>query len=594
MKYLQKPLLVCRILAALIPTLTSVYNGLEYTTDSYNHGLPKLLAEIYKESPFNTVFLILSNEEENHHHNTMNELYQITFPKIIMGKGSENFIFKDIFNSEIIAVIFMPANWDPGLFDYLAQTLDYMRQTRILVITHHNGESYDNKFLSQLLQGCEKNKFTKILLVFMDCLQGIIISRYNLRPYPQYNWSLGSSESPLYTQNWKNMQRRPIVIYVEQVAPRTYLYLDQEGDLQLSGPWNKLVLLFAERFNATLKLYKIPVLDKSTFYTHMVDVVEQNLVDIPITIDEGHRGSWRMNTAAIEVTRVELMVPCPLPFSTGEIYMTLLNGKFFGFLFLSSLIFSLLHSLIDWIFEDLRGIWNFILNDKAVPSILGQSFMPSKLPNRSLKILYILMFINGLVIGIQFAVRIKSLLTTPPYHKHIDNYDELNHVGLPILATETVYREPPYPVKNMIITKNNTFFQTVRQNFNTSYGYFMTSTVWQTFKRQQQSLTYKIFCVYDNLTIASPHLFSLRLQKDSEYKEPFDYLIHRMHDLGLMEAWHTYTFSDMLKMKEISLLRPKQNEGGPKALFMEDLYWLWLIIIGGLVLSALNKFSANL
>ncbi|XP_075150342.1 uncharacterized protein LOC142224456 [Haematobia irritans] len=557
---------------ALIPRQTLQYNGLEYATDSYNYGIPKLLAEIYKESPFNTVFLILSNEEGNHHHTTMDELYQIIFPKTIMSKGRENFIFKDFFNSEIIVVIFMPANWDPGLFDYLAQTLDYMRQTRILIITHHNGESNDNKFLSQLLRGCEKNNFIKILLVFMDCLQGIIISRYNLRPYPQYHWSLGNGESPLYPQNWKNMHNRTIIIYVEQLVPRTYLYLDQHRDLQLSGPWNKLVLLFAERFNATLQFYQTPILDKSVFYTRVVDLVEQNLVDIPITIDEGYRGTWRMNTAVIEITKVELMVPCPRPFSNGEIYMTLLNSKFFGFLFLSSLIFSLLHSLIDWIFGSLKGIWSLILNDKSWRSVLGQSFLPRKLPNLSLKTLYILMFINGLVIGIQFSVRVKSLLTTPPYHKHIDNYDELNNVGLPILATETVYMEPPYLVKKMIITTNNTFFQIVRQDFNTSYGYFMTSTVWQTFKRQQQT---------------SPRLYGLRLQKDSEYKEPFDYLIHRMHDLGLMDAWHTYTFSDMLKMKEISLLRPKQNDEGPKALFMEDLYGLWMIIIGGLVLSSM-------
>uniref|UniRef100_A0A2Y9D4L8 Uncharacterized protein n=1 Tax=Stomoxys calcitrans TaxID=35570 RepID=A0A2Y9D4L8_STOCA len=549
-----------------------------HTTNGF---ISTLLADIYRESPYNTIVLFISHPEEVF----TQDITKINFPKMIMGKGHTGNL-KQSFNSEIISIIVMPRRWEPELFKSLEDSLNFMWQTKILIIVEWNETPLGNLFKENILRASQKLRMTKLLLAFIATKEGKINSLYHLNPYPRYHWVLRTHVlEAFYPQYWRNMHQKSIIIFVEQSMPRVFLFLDSQGKLQMSGTWARLILLFAERFNGSLEMYNTPVLDKSTFYTRIAALMEQNLIDIPITFDSGNDGKWHLNSAPIEVIVASLMVPCPIPFNTRELYAMLLNFQFFSFIAISSLIFSTMHSLIEWIFAGLLDVWSFAINDKALPSVLGQSFIASKTPNLSLKLLYLLMFLNGLGISVEFVVRMRTLFTTPPYHKPIDSYDELNKSPLLSLATESIYTEPIYPIKNLVITNNSTFFQELRQSFNTSYGYYMTSSVWQTFKRQQQGLTDKIFCLYDNLTIKSSFSFAIRLQKDSEYKEPLDYLIHRVHELGLMDAWQTSTFSDMLKTKEISLLRSTASNRGPKVLMVEDLCSLWTIAATGWALS---------
>uniref|UniRef100_A0A2Y9D4R0 Ionotropic glutamate receptor C-terminal domain-containing protein n=1 Tax=Stomoxys calcitrans TaxID=35570 RepID=A0A2Y9D4R0_STOCA len=581
MQHLRGLVLIYLIAAVPLSKQALEHNFLTNDFDLSNGCISTLLAEIYQQSPYNTIVLMISRLEEELRLHTI----QTNLPRIIITK-SHTWNLKQRFNSEIISVIVMPRRWDHKFFKSLVQTLDFMRQTKILIIAQWNETSLGSYFKENVLSISQQFRMTKIFLAFIPRKEGKIKYLYNLNPYPRYHWVLRTHFlEPFYPQHWRNMHRKSIIIFVEQTMPRVFLFLDGQGKLQMNGPWARLILLFAERFNASLHMYKSPVLDKSTFYTRIAELMEQNLIDIPITTDDGHDGKFHLNSAPIEVTQIKLMVPCPVPINTGKLYAMVLNFEFLCIIFISSLVFSIMHSLIDWLFARSFDFWSFVLNDKALPSVLGQSFIASKSPNLSLKLLYLLMFINGLGISIQFAVRIRMLFTTPPYHKPVDNYDELNLSPVQILATNDIYSEPPYPLKNVMLTNNNSFFQEVRRNFNTSYGYYTTSSVWPMFKRQQQGLTDKIFCLYDNLTIRSTYSFAIRLQKDSEYKEPLDYLIHRIHDLGLMDAWRMTTFSDMLRTKDISLLRPKAVNNGPTTLLVGDLYSLWTIAATGWAIS---------
>ncbi|XP_075150343.1 uncharacterized protein LOC142224457 [Haematobia irritans] len=549
------------------------------------------LLEIYKEKPYNTLLLMMNrNGDEDEYKEEILKL-QLHIPKIILDLN-KSLDFKRIFNAEIIVVYIMPQNWAPDLFNYLTQTLNYMRSTRILVISSLNKGNQWTAAKRELLKLCENSKITNLLLMFVKPSKGSITGCFNLKPYPSYHWKLCINGMPFYPLNWKNMQNKSIIVYAEQTVPRIFLFHDSQGHLQVSGPFGRLIQLFANHYNASLRMYQKPVLDKSTFYTDVTGLVEENLIDIPITTRMTPADKWHLNSLTVEVTRVNLMVPCPGPYSMHELYGVLLKWDFMTCIFMASLIFSIINSIIDWIFDDFVDIGNFLLNDKALPSVLGQSFVARKSPTWSLKLLYLLMFLTGFNINIHFSARIQTLFTAPLYHGHLENFDKLNRSPLKILATETIYSDPPYPIRNLIITANNTFYQEVRQNFNTSYGFYITEGAWDTFKRQQQGLTHKIFCIYDNLTILSPIAFAIHLQKDSEYREPLDYLTGRVHDMGLIDAWRSMTFLDMLKMKEISLLRSNDNKDGKARVI--DLFWVWQIVDVGLVFSAIVFLLENL
>ncbi|XP_075150344.1 uncharacterized protein LOC142224458 [Haematobia irritans] len=535
-----------------------------------------ILKDIYNENSFGNILLMIANKSA--HLSELDDLAKFNMPKIIMGSGQE-FEIRKYFNRNAMVVVIMPREFELVLYDSVAQFLNNTRQTRILVIAKDMQPSLE-KFQENLMIYSEAYKMTRVILIYPK--SKVLWIYLKLNPYPNYHWQCHSDKENVgfyYPEYWRNMQQKPVIIYAEQSMPRVYLFNDAQGNIQYSGHFGRLLQLFAEHYNATLKPYQNPVVDKSTFYTNVTHLVENNLIDIPMTTDTGSDGKWHRNSDVVEVTQIKLMVPCPGPLSTRELYPMLLNFEFFGCVVLFTILFSLIHSAIQRIYGRIVEIWSFFLDDKALPSVLGQSFAAFRSPGPSLKLLYFMMFLTGLNVSQYFAARMKTLFTTPPYHKPIESIDELNRSPLTIIVPENIYTEPPYPIEKLIITKDNAMYQEMRQSFNTSYGYYTTSTTWEVFKRQQQALSHKILCIYDNLTVISPLLFAIRLQRNSEFKEPLDELIHYVHDFGFMEAWYSTTFTEMLRAKEVNL-RTGNNVAGPIVVKMSDLRYGVPLLVG--------------
>ncbi|XP_013098107.2 uncharacterized protein LOC106080993 [Stomoxys calcitrans] len=558
---------------------------------SYPTNLSQLLQNIYKERSFVSILLMMPI--------TMVEVswdlqtvFKWQIPKIVMTPGQE-FELRKVFNKEIIAVVVMPSNFDKVLFDTCAQVLNNTRQTRIVVATDDLKTS-QTQFEKQLLQAAESYKMTRVILAYLNSNGGELSSHQRLQPYPNYQWRNPTNNDYFYPEYWRNLHRKKVVVYAEQSIPGVFLFKDSKGNIQYSGHLGKLIALFVHHYNATMQPYHTPKVDKSTFYTNIKELMEQQLIDLPMIVDSGVNNGvdekWHLRSDCIEVTQIKLMVPCPSPRSILEIYPLLLNLDFIGSLIIGTVVFSFTHSLFDWIFgEMVVQPWSFLLDDKGLPGLLGHAFVARVSPRLSLKILYLLMAFAGLNTNMRFGAKMKTLFTTPPYHRHLENFEELNRSPVTILVPETVFEELPYPIEKLMLTQDNAFFQEMRQSLNTSYGYFTSLSAWQTFKQTQRGISHKVFCIYDNLTIRSPKLMSFRLQRNSVYKEPLDALIHRVHDAGLMQAWYSQTFADMLRQKEIKF-KYSTDIVEASALKVGDLKWLWIILAMGWLFDTLVFF----
>uniref|UniRef100_A0A2Y9D4S2 Ionotropic glutamate receptor C-terminal domain-containing protein n=1 Tax=Stomoxys calcitrans TaxID=35570 RepID=A0A2Y9D4S2_STOCA len=544
----------------------------------------ELLKHIYKERSFESILLLRSISSERENWNTK-AIYEWQVPKIIMTRRQE-FELGKLFNKNVMAVIFMSENFDAVLLDACAQFLNNTRQTRIVVATNISSIPFEK----QLLDTFQSYKMTRVVLAYLKDNGGLLSSYVKLQPYPNYHWSCPAENGYFYPEYWRNMHKKSVIVYAEQSIPGVFLFKDTKGNIQYSGHLGKLMKLFMKHYNATMQPYQTPSTDKSTFYTDIRELLEQDLVEIPMTTDNGEDGKWHLNSDSLEVTQVKLMVPCPTTLTIREVFHLLLNLEFIGVLIFCTILFSFIHTLIDCIFGKVVQYWSFFLDDKALPSVLGQSFTARLSPLVSLKWLYLLMFFTGLNISLHFGARLRTLLTAPPYHRHTEDFDELNRSPVTILVPQNIYREPPYAVEKLIITKDNAFYQKMRQSFNTSFGYFTTTTTWQLLKQQQQGLSHKILCIYNNLTIISPLPFALRLQRNSEFKEPLNELIHRVHELGLMQAWHLQTFTDLLKMDEVHLHHGNDNAEA-SVLNLGDLSWLWILWVLGLTISTVVFFG---
>ncbi|XP_059221700.1 uncharacterized protein LOC106087532 [Stomoxys calcitrans] len=546
-----------------------------------------LTEDIYAERAFDAMLIILNANTKSTKDLMLEGLYQQeNIPKVIMTNRAESFLYKQRFNEDILLIIFLNEDKELDLIDLAAYTTNYMRQTRILIIAEYVRDK------EKLLKLCQHYKMTNVLmLLYSTAAEGLL----QLQPYPDYHWQKfhfnSSSQLLYYPQHWRNMKNRTLLTFTDQTLPRALVFPDpKSGQLKLNGYLPRMVMLFAELYNASLKMSHPLVMGKKTHFSIINQMVDQNLMDIPMVTDSSVNGHWLNMSDTFEIDQGFLMIPCAHPRSIREVYMVLLSGTFICFVIICISSLSFVHTLCEYVNKHRWNYINFIINDRIIPGFLGLSFSTRSISLLSLKLVYLLLFFGGLYTSTQFSANIGSLFTIPSYHRKVETIDELKQSSLKILMfdkeAESIISRREHLRESIISSKNMSYVQEARLNFNNSFGYYTSATTWRIFRRKQQYFTYKEFCVPDGLTVFRFIPWNIPLQHNSPYKEPLNYLIHRVHDLGLMDAWHSMLFSDMLKLDLISLRDPYPKRAF-KQMTVNDLFWIWLIVVIGLALSLL-------
>lgn len=558
---------------------TTINDGIGISND--------IIKSIYEEETFETIFLIQQLQNPSYD-NIVEEICEFPTPKIILTNETETFELRGRFNTNILTILIMSKAENLHLIDMAARSLNYMRQTRIMVIAVD--VSKPEIFKDGVLKVFEDYRMTNVILRFIHIVDGT----FRIKPYPQYHWEVINETGIFSPENWRNLHNKTILTFSDQTPPRALLFLDPDtGELNLNGYVPRLIMLFAEHYNASLKMFQPLELGNIMHYTLINDLTNDNLVDIPMVIDTGVDDKWMNMTDAYEVAQGMLMVPCAQPVTINEVYFILLSGNFAVLMIVCTISLSLVHSVYDYLFSGHVKPSKFVFNDSIIPGVLGQSFASKKTSWVSLKLVYVVLFYAGLHISTLFSADMQSLFTSPSYHQQIQTMDQLKESSLQILLDnmEFEYISPWIETikDSLLISQNSSHHLEYRQNFNTSYGYYTSSSLWEIFERKQLYFTHKIFCTSDNLTVFRFLPWSIHLQHNSPYKEALNYLIHQVHSMGLVEAWHSSIFSDMLRLKLISIRDPSpEREADP--LTVKDLFWVWIIILVGLSLGILIFF----
>lgn len=135
------------------------------------------------------------------------------------------------------------------------------------------------------------------------------------------------------------------------------------------------------------------------------------------------------------------------------------------------------------------------------------------------------------------------------------------------------------------ITSNYSYYLQNRNSLNTSFGYTVTSMIWHIFEQQQLFLGQELFYVSRDIYLYDILLMAIPLEKHSLFKEPLDYLVHRVHDAGLLQVWQSSFFLDMLKYKNISLDQTTRHSKNYRTLNLDDFSGIWSILLIGLLIS---------
>ncbi|XP_059226719.1 uncharacterized protein LOC131998454 [Stomoxys calcitrans] len=521
---------------------------------------------------------------------------KIQIPQLIVTKNQATFLLKKKFNTEILSIVVMSSLVDYELMKLLADLLYYVRQTRILNIALD--VLYQEEYKEQFLFICQQYNMTNVLLQFMQTKEEILSrSLYMLKPYPQYHWEadlydVRSNKQSYYQQHWRNMYNKTLKTYVDESDIRSLYYEDTQGHMQLNGYVARFVLLFAQLFNASLQMaFPLSITNPTHDSVILEQMVRKNLLDVPMILDtttDGHELlPW---TDVYEFDQGLLMVPCAQKFTTQEVYGILLNIHFMACVISSTVLLSLAHSLIDYVYDDFLQLTRLLLSDRILPGVLGQAFKVRASKSGSLKIIYLLLFIVGLYINTQFSAKVNTLFTRPPYHQQIESMQDVVKSPKKVLLyeanTEILSIFMRDYQSSFITTKNYTYMRDMLLHLNTTYSYYTSSGLWDILMQQQQFYSHPAFCTYDNLTLFKNLLWAIPLQPNSPYKDALNHLIHQVHDFGFMHAWVYSTLADMLKLRLMSLRDPYVKRG-PMALNVNDLFWIWIMVIMGFVASCM-------
>ncbi|XP_075150357.1 uncharacterized protein LOC142224469 [Haematobia irritans] len=563
-----------------------------------------LLEGIHNEKSFDTILLIVYQTWHKQHNNYKEWQiffrYQISsLPRVIM-TPDQSFLYADYFNSNILTVLMIDLedkntmNKDIAM-DTLANSLDYMRQSRILIVALElTNNSKDFKHF--LLIKCEKYKMTNVILSIRNRNLNTVSQNqyYLLKPYPLYHWQdeilQGHKDNEFFPSHWLDMKNKTVITFPEQSPPNTIVFKDPQGQIHLSGYIAHLVMLFAEHYNAHLHMYQPLEVGNAIHFKANAKLVEEGFLDIPMSTN--FEKSWRNISDVVELNYLAIMVPLAPQYTIGEVLPLLLNGYLFQLIIIITVILSLLHTFIDYMFE---GAWKYLhclINPYVLPGMLGQSFAiaPRLKHLRGVHIISLHIGLCGLFICTLFSADVQSRFTSPPFHGQISNLSDLQHTPIQLLVEQTdaiFMKSWVERHKNIItITGNRTLFLNLRQNFNISYAYLVQTGIWNIYNWRQQYFGRNVFHTPEAMKLETLLIWGLHLQHNSPYKEPLNRLIHIAHDTGLINAWQAKTYRDMSNLKLVPLIDPTP-ERNSRILKTYDLLWLWILMASSWLISLL-------
>uniref|UniRef100_A0A1I8PDC2 Ionotropic receptor n=1 Tax=Stomoxys calcitrans TaxID=35570 RepID=A0A1I8PDC2_STOCA len=552
----------------------------------------KLLQEIFEEHSFDTMLLLENSSTSSQ--DLKQAIHRFPVPKMLITNAT--FIYKQQFNAEILVIILMMASFDPRIMATVAHILEYMRQTRILTMAID--VETEHKFKQELLSSCQSFNITRNFLYFINSKGNGEENFYILKPYPQYHWHSsgyvqGRKKFLYYPQHWRNMHKKTLLTFADQSNTRAIYFKDAKGNLKINGICARLVMLFAERYNASLQMaYPLSLTQPLHFGEILRTMVKRNLLDIPMVPNSGFDvDHWINSSDVYEYDQGIIMVPCAQLRTLSEVYDAILLNKYlWGYLIVGNIVLSFVHSLIDYVNDDIFPRSQIFFSERIFPGLLGQSFVARSSKRHSLKILYFLLFIAGLNFNTFFSAEVSSVFTSPGFHAEIRTLDDLSQSPLKLLFYESEARVlmPHISLsKDSVVTTNNlTYLQGLRNNLNLSYSYYCSLVSWKTIMRKQDIMGKKVFCTHENLTIFPYIPWVIPLQHNSPYKEALNYLISLVHDFGLMEAWTASTFADFLKLQQKTTM-PMAMGPETKPLSFTDMHWIWLLLASGLLSSGL-------
>ncbi|KAH8346447.1 hypothetical protein KR084_000727 [Drosophila pseudotakahashii] len=292
-----------------------------------------------------------------------------------------------------------------------------------------------------------------------------------------------------------------------------------------------------------------------------------------------------------------VVVPCGSYMSFQDVLQQSGVQKWILYIMVVYLIFVLIEIFILKITFRMSGQANSqtilypLVNLYAFRAILGLPFPEPRRSSLSLRQLFLAIIIFGMVFSSFINCKLSAMLTKPFHRPQVTNFQELAASGLPVVMDDYMHSfieselDPEFVqniMPNRIVLK---FSDRLKMMFSLadSYAYLMIGEKWDVFNTFQRSRGERAYCTSKGLTVIDNWPRMHVLQNNSIFQWPLSRFVMFIQESGITAYWQKNIPQLLEKTFNIALF----SKAHENALSIDQLKWLWYLLILGYTLSVL-------
>ncbi|KAH8312613.1 hypothetical protein KR044_011671 [Drosophila immigrans] len=451
-----------------------------------------------------------------------------THPQLIWNIPLPIVQLKDHFNNELFVLACLNVDFPREELTGLSSTLNHLTNAKVIIELVDN-ERFEqrskNSLVKDILLHFLQRKMLNVAIYFKSTKHRFIL--YSYEAFPRFtllqrnSTRLGSQLYPGQLENVKGYRLRVMHDFSE---PNTIVYYNARGKKVIRGFLWGFIENFAKSIGARLNALE-PTWPHGRLLGefYMLDLTKNGSLDIGLytaQVNERYKKSVYQYSYPILYASWCIMMPLERPVEIPVIFKHILKTGT-----LALLMMALSCSLLSWVARFRLPTWNRYWS-------LGPRFL-------------------ALLLVCLCQAQLIFLLIRYPRQAPIDSFDALQASDLRILGvySEFYLLDAEFRARYAAVfrlTNNFSEFFDLRNTFNTSWAYSITTTKWTVMETQQQNFQRSVFR-YSDLCLHQTLPYSIILDEDSLFYEALKLYSMRVHEAGLFDNWLRYSFYDMVK-----------------------------------------------
>ncbi|EDV54010.1 uncharacterized protein LOC6554442 [Drosophila erecta] len=445
---------------------------------------------------------------------------------LVVWRTDRTVILNGFIGEGLLVLACLPGFHWRSLLGSLSRSLKYLRQARILIELM---EDRDEFLVGEVLHFCLTQDMINVNAIFADFSETENLSSFEA--YPSFEvvnqtFTPDTQASDLYPNKMLNLREGVIRTMPDYSEPNTILYQDKEGNKEILGYLWDLLEAYAQKHNAQLQVVNKYADDRPLNFIELLDAAQSGIIDLGASIQPMSVGSLnRMHEISYPVNQASwcTMLPVERQLHVSELLSRVMPYSTFAVL------------LLFWIFyEALRGRWRRHSRLKSIGWLVLATLVSSN-----------------------YVGRLLYLFTDPPSLPPINSLSVLMESPVRIISIRSEYSSIEFTQRTKYSAAFHLALQTsillgLRNAFNTSYGYTITSEKWKIYEEQQKRSAKPVFRYSKDLCFYDMIPFGLVIPENSPHKAPFHSYILRIREAGLHDLWVNRGFSYMVKAGKIN------------------------------------------